>query len=53
MNKNKADLPKKLQKKVLHIILPKKIWRKFEKWQKDSGFSTTTEAVRYLIRELT
>lgn len=51
MNKRADSLKKGLEKRVLHAILPKKLWRAFDLWRSDMGFSTTIEGVRYLIRE--
>lgn len=53
MNKTKKSIKKPLRKRVLHIILPEIVWNKFEKWRIEFGFSSTSEGVRYLIRERT
>ena len=50
MNKTKKSVKKPLKKRVFHVILPTKTWAKFETWRTDAGFSTATEAIRYLIR---
>lgn len=51
MNKRADSLAKHLEKRVLHAILPKKIWKTFDLWCDEMGFSTTIEGVRYLIRD--
>ena len=50
MNKTKESLNKNQSKRVCHIILPKKVWQKFDNWKEESGFATHTEAIRFLIR---
>lgn len=50
MNKRADSLKKNLEKRVLHTILPKLAWRKFDSWRVKMGFATTIEGVRHLIR---
>ena len=50
MNKTKDSVRKTDEKRVLHAVLPKRIWKDFDRWKADMGFPTTIEAVRYLIR---
>lgn len=51
MNKTKKSIKKPLRERVFHLVLPVKVWNKFESWRTDAGFSTATEAVRFLIRK--
>ena len=50
MNKNKDSLKKNQSKRVLHVVLPDKVWHKFDKWKDEKGFATNLEAIRFLIR---
>jgi len=50
MNKTKESLEKNQSKRVLHVVLPKNIWNKFDNWRSRKGFSTNLEAIRFLIR---
>ena len=39
MNKTKESLEKNQSKRVLHVVLPKNIWNKFDNWRSRKGFT--------------